>query len=51
MYFFFLTCTHYLFIYFWLHGLSLVSECGGYSLVMVHQLLIAVASLIVEHGL
>ena len=45
-------------IYFWLHwifvaacGLSLVAVSGGYSLVAVLGLLIAVASLVVEHGL
>ena len=42
--------TIYLFI-FGCTGLSLVSESGSYSLVMVHQLLNAVASLVVEHGL
>ena len=31
-------------------GLSLVVENGGYSLVGAHGLLIAVASLFVEHG-
>ena len=48
----------FIFIYFWLywvfiavHGLSLVVASGVYSLVLVHRLLIAVASLIVEHGL
>ena len=54
----FLTCIHtyiYLFIYFWLHwvfitalGLSLVVENGGYSLAVVHRLLIMVASLVAE---
>ena len=46
-----------LFTYFWLHrvfvaarGLSLVVASGGYS-VAVHGLLIAVASLVAEHGL
>ena len=46
-----------LFIYFWLrwvfvavHGLSLVAASGGYSSV-VCRLLIAVASLVAEHGL
>ena len=34
-----------------LHGLSLVSESGDYSLVAVCGLLIAVASLNVEYGL
>ena len=45
------------FIYFWLHWvlvatcrLSLVAESGGYSLVVVHWLLIVVASL-VDNGL
>ena len=49
---------NFIFIYFWLywifiavHGLSLVVAPGGYPLVVVHRLLIAVASLIVEHGL
>ena len=48
----------FIFIYFWLywvfiavHGLSLVVASGVYSLVLVHRLLIVVASLIVEHGL
>ena len=31
--------------------LSLVAVSGGYSLVVVHGLLIAVASLVAEHGL
>ena len=46
------------FISFWLHwffgatcGLSLVVANGGYSLVAVRGLLIAVASLVAEHGL
>ena len=33
------------------HGLSLVVANGGYSLVSVHGLLVAVASLVAEHGL
>ena len=48
----------YIFIYFWLclvfiagHGLSLVAESSGYSLVVVHGLPIAMASLVVEHEL
>ena len=47
----------YKFIYFWLHwvfvaarGPSLVAASGGYS-VVVRGLLIAVASLVAEHGL
>ena len=32
-------------------GLSLVAMSGSYSLVVMHRLLIAVASLVVEHGL
>ena len=32
-------------------GFSFVVSSGGYSLVMVHGLLIAVASLVVNHGL
>ena len=47
----------YLFI-FWLHwvfvaecGLSLIVASGGYSLVAGHGLLIAVVSLVAEHGL
>ena len=47
----------YLCVYFWLCwiivaacGLSLVAASGGYSLVAMHRLLIAVASL-VEHRL
>ena len=46
------------FIYFWLCwvlvapcGLSLVVASGGYSLVVAHRLLIAVASLFVKHRL
>ena len=49
---------NYLFLYFWLcwvfvavHRLSLVAASRSYSLVMVHRLLIAVASFVVEHGL
>ena len=45
-------------IYFWLHwvvfavcGLSLVAVNAEFSLAVVHGLLIAVTSLIVEHGL
>ena len=34
-----------------LHGLSLAAASGGYSLVMVHGLLITVASLAAEDGL
>ena len=50
------TLLLYLFIWlYWVfmaaHGLSLVMESGDYSLVAVHRLLIAVASLVVEHGL
>ena len=48
----------YLCIYFWLHwvfiavrGLSLVVVSGGLLFVAVHRLLIAVASLVAEHGL
>ena len=47
-----------LFIYFWLRwvfvserGLSLVAVRGGLPFVAVHGLLIAVASLVAEHGL
>ena len=32
-------------------GFSLLAENGGFSLVAVHRLLIAVASLVAEHGL
>ena len=44
------------FIYFWLHWisvamLSLVVASRGQLLVAVHELLIAVASLVSEHGL
>ena len=45
----------YLLVFGWIsvavHGLSLVAACRGYSLVAVHRLLIAVAFLVVEHGL
>ena len=47
----------FFFFFFWLHwvfvavrGLSLVAASGGYS-VVVRGLLIAVASLVMEHGL
>ena len=47
-----------LFIYFWLHwvlvavhGLSQVVSSRGYSLVVVLRFLIAVVSLVAEHGL
>ena len=53
----FLIFKIYLFIY-WLYwvfiavcGLSLVVASGGYSFVVVHGLLISVASLVAEHGL
>ena len=56
--FFFKINLFILFIYFWLHwvfvaacGLSLVVVSGGLLFVAVHGLLIAVASLVVEHGL
>ena len=46
------------FIYLWLcwvfvamHGLSLVAASRGYSLLRLHGLLLAVASLVAEHGL
>ena len=32
-------------------GFSLVAASGGYSLVAVHRLLTAVASLVAKHGL
>ena len=63
VFFSFITNSHflklYLFIkkiYIWLHWvfiavLSLVAERGGHSLVVVHGLLIAAASLVVEHEL
>ena len=58
----FIYLSIYLFIYLWLcwvfiavvglhHGLSLVAASGGYSFVVVRGLLIAVASLVAEHGL
>ena len=45
-----------LFIYFWLHWVSFAAQaflCGeqGLPVVAVHELLIAVASLVAEHGL
>ena len=46
----------YLYIYYWQGWVFLAtqafSSCGelGYSLVAMHQLLIAVASLVAEHG-
>ena len=33
------------------HGLSLLVASGGYSLAVLHGILIAVASLVMEHGL
>ena len=55
---FFKKTTIYLFIYFWLRwvffaacGLCLVAQSGGYSLVKVIRLLIAVASLVGSHRL
>ena len=49
---------YFLKIYFWPHwvfvsksGLFLVVASGGYSVVVVHELLIVVASLVVAHGL
>ena len=49
----------YLFIYLFIfgcagssvHGLSLVAASGDYSFIMVCRLLIAVVSLVAEHGL
>ena len=45
-------------IYFWLHSVfisvlevSVVAVSGGYSCTAVHELLIALASLVVEHRL
>ena len=56
--FFFFFNLLILFIYFWLrwvfvaaHGLSLVAASGGYSSLQCAGLLIAVASLVAEHGL
>ena len=56
--FFFLIHLFILFIYFWLgwvsvaaRGLSLVVASGGLLFIVVCRLLIAVASLVVEHGL
>ena len=57
-FFFFSQIFIYLFIYLWLcwifvavRRLSLVAVSGGYSFIAVRGLLIAVASLVVEHGL
>ena len=54
---FFFFFNFYLFIYFWLHWvffaacrLSLVVASGGYSSLQLRGLLIAVALLVVEHG-
>ena len=56
IYYYFLNLFY--FIYFWLHwvfvavrGLSLVAASGGYSTLPLRGLLIAVASLVAEHGL
>ena len=50
---FFLTAS----VYFWMlwvftatQGLSLIVESGGYSLAVVHRLLVEVASFGAEHG-
>ena len=63
IFFLFLLNLFYLFIYFWLYLFLVVlglrcctrafSSCGeqGLLFVVVHRLLIAVASLVVEHGL
>ena len=55
---FFLKFIYFYFTYFWLHwvfiaahGLSQVAGSGGPLFVVVCGLLIAVASLVVEHGL
>ena len=56
-FFFFFKHVHTaLFIYFWLlwifiaeRGLSLVAKSWGYSLIVVHRLLVVVASLAGEH--
>ena len=57
-FFFYYKCIIYLFIYFWLrwvfvaaHGLSLVAVSGGLLFAAVRRLLVAVASLVAEHGL
>ena len=56
--FYFFLFLKYLFIYFWLHwvfvaALRLFSSCGerGLLFIVVRGLLIAVASLVAEHGL
>ena len=56
--FFLIKIFFYLLIYFWLRwvfialqSLSLVAASGGYSPVVVRGLLIAVVSLVAEHGL
>ena len=46
MYLFFCPCWVFVAV----HGLSLVAVSGGYSFVVVHGLLIAVASFAAEHG-
>ena len=59
MIFFYISISiYYLFVYFWLcwvfvalHGLSLVTASRGYSLAVVHGLVIAVASLVAEYRL
>ena len=55
---FFLIYINLFIIYFWLcwvfvaaRGLSLVAASGGYSMLQLRGLLIAVASLIAEHRL
>ena len=58
IFFFFFRFIHLLVCLFWLHwvlvaalGLSLVVMSGDCSLAAVHGFLIAVASLVAEHGL
>ena len=57
VFYFLISACFFKFINFWLcsvffgaHGLSLVVVSRGYSLVVELRLLIAVASLVVEHG-
>ena len=58
LFFFYKFIYLFLFVYFWLHWVSvaargLFSSCGkrGLLFIVVRGLLIAVASLVVEHGL
>ena len=51
IYLFYLFCFWLRWIFVAVPGLSLVAVSGGYSFIVVHRLLIVVASLVAEHRL